>query len=183
MRSMRVFIPVVFSALWLLPTAAAEAREDFENAAKELPFFALDDFFYDRELMARVRPAEADKYNEIVARLIHGEVPVSAEGISLLGASRPSSAEVSGLLRHEDPKVRTLAMAWLFANDGQAALPRLAGLVNDSAPTFGTPLLMAVMWLPGEERPSPPLKDHTVGDVARAMLAFYMDRAGYYYGV
>jgi len=101
----------------------------------------------------------------------------------LLGAKRPSSAEVSGLLRHQDPKVRTLAMAWLFANDGQAALPRLVEFVNDPAQTFPTPLPTAVAYLPGEERPSPPLKDHTVGDVARAMLAFYMGSAGYYYGV
>ncbi len=180
---MRVFVPVLFCALWLLPTAAAEVQEDFEKAAKELPFFSLDDFLFDRELMAQVRPAEADRYNEIVARLIHGEVPIPAEGIALLGAKRPSSAEVSGLLRHQDPKVRTLAMAWLFANEGQAALPRLVEFVNDPAPTFPTPLPTAVAYLPGEERPNPPLKDHTVGDIARAMLAFYMGSAGYYYGV
>jgi len=70
MRSMRVFIPVALSVLWLPPTAAAEVGEDFEKAAKELPFFALDDFLYDRKLMARVRPAEADEYNEIVAHLL-----------------------------------------------------------------------------------------------------------------
>ncbi|MDA1314161.1 MAG: hypothetical protein O2968_12550 [Acidobacteria bacterium] len=183
MQSMRIFIPVVFSALWLLPAASAGVREDFETTAKKLSLFALDDFLYDRELLAQVGLAEANKYNEIIARLIHGEVRVPAEGIALLAANRVTTAEVSPLLRHDDPKVRTLAMAWLFANDGQAALPLLVELIDDPAETFPAPLLTSAMYLPGQERPSPPLQDQTVGGVARAMLAFYMKRAGYYYGV
>jgi len=39
------------------------------------------------------------------------------------------------------------------------------------------------MYPPGREPPSPPLEDQTVGDVARAMVSFYMERAGLYYGV
>lgn len=177
---------LVFALLGMIAEPAPagdDVLKHFERVAGELPFFALGDFLFDRELTAQGPPDEADRYNKTLSRLIHGEIAGSATGMVLISAKRVSSGEVSPLLRDEDPKVRTLAMAWLFANDEEATLPRLVELVNDPAETFPTPLPTAVMYVPGRERPSPPLEKQTVGDVARKMLAFYMERAGYYYGV
>ena len=177
MRSVVVLLLVGLSAA---PAAfAGEAREEFEQAAEELSFFALDDFLYDRDFTARVPANDARQYRETVDRLFRGQV--RADGPFVLNAMRPqpSPTEVRVLLGHDDPKVRTLAIAWLFARQGQQALPLLSEHVNDTAETFPGLQLVASIALPAKVR----TENRTVGQVARGMVDFYMERAGFYYGV
>ena len=178
---MRSILVSALLVLFLLPALGTTGvREDFEQAAVALSFFSWGDFLYRRELTPRVPGDEAHKYNETLAHLIDSGL-AGTTGRPILRASRRASPEeVSALLRHENPKVRTLAMAWLFANKGQSALPQLVGLVGDTAETFPVLQSVASMYLPAQ---NPPLKTQTVSDIARGMLAFYMERAGYYYGV
>ena len=181
---MRSLLVSALLVLFLLPASGASSvREDFEQAAGALSFFSWGDFLYGRELTLRVPGDEARKYNETLAHLIDSGL-AGTTGRPILRASRRASPEeVSALLRHENSKVRTLAMAWLFANKGQSALPQLVELVGDTAETFPVPQPVASIYLPGRDPPDPPLKTQTVSDIARGMLAFYMERAGYYYGV
>ena len=178
---MRSVLVSALLVLFLLPALGTTGvREDFEQAAGALSFFSWGDFLYRRELTPRVPGDETCKYNETLAHLIDSGL-AGTTGRPILRASRRASpGEVSALLRHENPRVRTLAMAWLFANKGQSALPQLVVLVGDTAETFPVLQSVASMYLPAQ---NPPLKTQTVSDIARGMLAFYMERAGYYYGV
>ena len=138
---MRPLLISVLVVLFLLPASGASGvRDDFEQAAGRLPFFSWGDFLYGRDLTPRVAAAEARKYNETLAHLINSASADASEKPILRVLKRTSPEEVSALRRHENPKVRTLAMAWLFANQGQSALPQLLELADDTAQTFPRPL-------------------------------------------
>jgi hypothetical protein len=78
---------------------------------------------------------------------------------------------LAALLKHPDPKVRTLALGAIFQREDGRDLPLIASLVNDSATTF-TNLHNVIGSMPGQalsdfENPQ------TVGQVAGEMLAFW----------
>jgi hypothetical protein len=82
-------------------------------------------------------------------------------------------AALQGLLRHSDPKVRTLALGALFIREDPRDLPLIAGLLGDRARTF--PRLHASANSMGGRLPLSSFEsDQTVGDVAREMIGFYL---------
>jgi hypothetical protein len=88
-----------------------------------------------------------------------------------LGTWTDDRDALAALLKHADPKGRTLALGALFLREDGRDLPLIASLINDPAPTF--PNLHASM----NSRPGPPAMSEvespqTVGEVAQAMLAY-----------
>jgi hypothetical protein len=102
-------------------------------------------------------------------------------GVADLIALQAGEADLLPLLKHRDPKVRTLAMAKLLMNDDARALPALVALAHDPAPTFPNPQPeAATLAMSGI---GPPPKDQTVGDIATAIGNFYLNAAGYGGGI
>ena len=107
------------------------------------------------------RRAPADLHEEY-RRLLEGLRQVSADG----GALRR-------LVVSPDPAIRTLALGGLFLREDPRDLPFIARLLDDTAPTL--PLLKdsdrAEFAIPRSAFTVP----QTVGNVARAMIASYLD--------
>ena len=157
------------AALVLLATVCVEAGafgatvDDFERAAAAERLLDPGCVLYDR--MGRDR----DCANQAADEVVRGNYPI---------------ADLDALRRHRDPRVRTLALVCLFEKGDPKLLPLIFELVGDNASTFpmrtptATPLL----------GPRPPtfreiLKTpQTVGEIAGAMISFYLTRAGYLYG-
>ena len=77
-------------------------------------------------------------------------------------------AALAALLKHADPKIRTLALSAIFQREDGRDLPLIATLINDSAETF--PALQESMSSVGG---SPIEPTQSVAHVAQAMLAFW----------
>jgi hypothetical protein len=76
------------------------------------------------------------------------------------------------LLKHPDPKVRTLALGALWQREDGRDLPLLVSLINDPAPTFANlheSMDQAIRFRPVSDFEN----TQTVGQVARAMLAYW----------
>jgi hypothetical protein len=145
---------------------AAPPKQAFEQAATQLKFLAAGDLLYDR-FPDRIIPREdLESHNKIVAELF---------------ARTDSFDDLTPLLKHEDPKVRTLAIAALNHQNNPKLLPLLLSLCNDSTPTLPHPGLIAV--IPGAEKDATPLEPQTVADFPKAILRQYLTAAGYDGGV
>jgi len=166
------YSPVLLGLLLLLgsqtPAFAEEATAaaELEALAKEFRFFRTWDFLYNRTAVRDLPPKEAERYNRLVARLRAVDASVD---------------ELVGLLGHKEAKVRTLAIAVLFAKEDPSVLPHIADIANDSAQTFAMPVRISRAMDVGMKIEMPPMKDQTVGDVAACVLRFYLERAGCYY--
>lgn len=78
--------------------------------------------------------------------------------------------ELRPLLRDTDPKVRTLAIVLLFAQERLDVLPEIARLIGDHAKTFPRPEMVA-------NQPSAknwPMAQTTVSDYAKTAIQFYV---------
>jgi hypothetical protein len=85
----------------------------------------------------------------------------------------PEREALASLLKHPDPRVRTLALGALFEREDGRDLPLIATLVNDEGATF--PDLFDSTSGEGGPRPMSELESpQTVGQVAKAMLRFWM---------
>jgi len=94
-----------------------------------------------------------------------------AKDLRALGSNRASLAR---LLRHSDPRVRTLALAAIFEREDGRDLPLIATLANDDAQTF--PCLHESMDPVARPHPMSELVSPlTVGQVAKSMLWFWMN--------
>ncbi len=174
------------------PLMGAEGgvREVYEKAAESLEFFACHDFLYEREPAATVPGDKAEAYNRTLYELFGGPLGVFLPGEAnnrytldrMLVNPRPAQALVI-LLEHENPKVRTLALAGLFRLEDPKLLPRIAALAKDEAATFPEPFRYASMAFSQGQPAMPPMEPRTVGQIARAMVRFYMERSGYFYGI
>lgn len=147
----------------------------FHQLAKEVTFFPIDDFLYDRDTFF-FRPKSSDDARRY------------AKLKQILNREQNRVGTLHNLLRDDDPKVRTLVLAALFTKtDAQKTLPYFASFADDDAPTFeghpeldNSPIMFGRM--PVSSGIGPPQKSQTVGYIARAMLRFYMTRSGFYYG-
>jgi hypothetical protein len=148
------------------PAPERNARKDLERLAGRLPFFCTGDFLYDRFNLIRFPDEAARQYKLAIAELT---------------SVRWGVEDLVKLLKHNDPKVRTLALAALFAREDPRLLPQLVPLVDDQAETFSTPQLVATPAF-GKKK-MPPLRKQTVGQVANLFLTFYLGPANYSYGV
>jgi hypothetical protein len=145
-----------------ISSSADAPKSAFEKAAGELKFLAAGDLLYDR-LPDRINPrVDLKAHNKIVAELL---------------ARRDSFDDLVALLKHNDPKVRTLAVAALNHQNDPRLLPLLVPLCNDSATTLPHPGLVAM--IPGMEKDVTPLEPQTVADFPKAILRQYLKAAGY----
>jgi hypothetical protein len=137
--------------------------EDFERAAAvSRKFLDLGCVLYDR--LNRERCAE-----QAGAELVRGDYPIS---------------DLEALTAHRDPRVRTLALVYLFDKGDPKLLPLPFKLVDDPGPTF--PARTPVAYIASSPRPTAfseiPQTPQTVGSVADRMISFYLERAGFSYG-
>lgn len=142
-------------------------RTELEDIAAQLPCFDTACLLYDRMQESRwLSEKDVSPYRQYIAHLM---------------AMQANEEDLLPLLKHHDPKVRTLAMAKLMMNDDAKALPAIVALAYDPAPTFPNPQPDArALAMSGV---GPPPKDQTVGTIATAIGNFYLNAAGWAYGI
>jgi len=147
----------------------AQTRRDFEQMATEMPYLAIESVLFDRNdhLFKVADPMERETHFRILKQATDRKY---------------SKEELLKLLKHPDAKVRTLAMVSLFDRNDPTVLPALVELSNDEAATFDGHGKLSEGWLMTTGIGTPQ-KSQTVGYIAKKMVAFYMERAGYYYGI
>lgn len=144
-----------------------QTRADFEKLASQLQYLSLESVLHDRpEHYFQV--ADRNRHEEhfrILKKVTDGTYPKDA---------------LLELLAHDNPKVRTLAAVAIFDREDPSALPALVKLCADGDATFDGYVEVSMPWPHGIG--PPPLKQ-TVGDIAKKMVGFYMERSGFHYGV
>lgn len=156
----------IFLASWigLGEATSADTRLELEQLAKRLKFFSVHSFMANSS--DRIVPKEmTEEYERLIAPL---------------AAQKHDARTLIELLKHDNPKVRTLAAAGLFARLDPKLLPRLVTLASDPAETFPTPQLIAR--IQGDDSPTP-FDKQTVGAVVTQMINAYLVPAGYHDGV
>lgn len=149
----------------------------FRQLAKEVTFFPIDSFLYDRDSF-HFRPQAPDDERRY------------AKLKQILSREKNGIVTLHNLLRDDDPKVRTLVLAALFTKtDAQQTLPYFASFADEDAPTFdghpeldNSPIMFGGRPVYDGNGVGPPQKAQTVGYIARAMLRFYMTRSGFQHG-
>ena len=124
-------------------------------------------------------------------QFIHGFLPDSylprtdqalgREFAEFLGQGSRTADDFRPLLRHPDPKVRTLALVALYDLEDPKVLSDIFPLVNDGASTFRAAVPVARMWDPRGAL-TIPTKEQTVGAIATEILNVYLQSGGYSYG-
>ncbi|TET33706.1 MAG: hypothetical protein E3J72_16120 [Planctomycetota bacterium] len=166
------FMFVALSFVLLLkatPCNAGEAQDKFEQLAEKLMVFDASAFLYDRPSSALRGYPVGDRYEKYVAEISAIEAEVE---------------ELTELLKHSDPKVRTLALAALLAKEDPKLLPYIHSMVDDSAETFPSPRSLPAPRILTLNNTSalPPTNKQTVGQIARNWLNLYMIHAGFHNG-
>ena len=148
----------------LIPISGNQARpataSEFEKAAASETFLDLDCVVTDRVY-------GQDCTNQAATDLIRRDYPVS---------------DLLVLTDHPDSRVRSLALACLFAKWDPRLLPFLFKLVDDPAPTFPAHMPVANLVPPSTLFSRIPQTAQTVGSVAEDMISVYLKKAGYLYG-
>jgi len=162
-----ISFPMILSVLFAglaagAPAPKPDARKDLERLAEKLQFFSAGDFVYDRTDLRHFPEKEAKKYRQAMRELTETRYEVAA---------------LVALLKHENPKVRTLAMAALFAREDPKLLPHFVSLATDKAATFPAPSPFARAAFGPKE--VPPLEPRTVGQCASMFVEFYSQRASH----
>ena len=149
---------IAFSALVALspalvsPSRGQTTEETFRQLASELPFVSYGDFLSDS------KPGYAGQ----------DQVFKAWAALQAVMKTKPPFADLAKLVKHDDPKVRTLALLGLFDREEQAAFPLIHSLAEDAAATF------PAQFEPGGRAIDEPLrlytKPATVGSVALRML-------------
>ncbi|PQO41947.1 HEAT repeat domain-containing protein [Blastopirellula marina] len=171
--------------LWLLSvvllagpvsTSAAQVsdlektRAEFEALATEVPLLSISSVLYNRFDHLTFRNTEnPEQYQQAMRKVTGGNY---------------ARETLLSLLSDDDPKIRTLAAIALFDREDPHDLPALVALCDDNAETF--PRLQESAYalnLFQKSEKAPPTTKQTVGEVAKKMVAFYMGRSGFYYGV
>jgi hypothetical protein len=164
---MRVMAWAMLVMWFSVASCFAEApKEAFERAAKSLKFLSAADLLHDR-LPDRVNPREdLEAHNKTVTDLF---------------ARNDTMQDLLPLLKHDDSKVRTLAVAVLNHLNDPKILPYLLPLCEDGAQTLPHPGLVAM--IPGMEKDVSPLEPQAVADFPRAIVNQYLAAAGYESGL
>jgi hypothetical protein len=157
------------SGVHLSANPPQDTKADVEKIADKLKFFVTPDFLFDRHeshfYLLSYPPDMVKEYHDLIRPLADSKTPVDAW---------------IGLLKHPDARVRTLALAALFAREDPKLLPHLASLLEDKAATFAKPPWPSSggMMLVNPKFDPKTLEAQTVGDVAGAMVGFYLWRVG-----
>jgi hypothetical protein len=139
-----------------------DARAELEDFADKLKVFPPEGVAANQPDTRDLSGDQAEPYRKFLARIAGRKYEVQT---------------LVDLLQHKNPRVRTLALAALFAREDPKLLPHIASLVNDKAETFPTPEPIAVAaFAPKVE---PPLRKQKVGEIARILLQVYLDPTGF----
>jgi hypothetical protein len=145
-----------------VPRQQSQVAAQLERLAATTSHFATQDIVYNRREERRW-PAELTKQQDDLAAALRA-----------LGGRRE---DLAALLRHADPKVRTLALGALFMREDAHDLPLIAALRGDAAATF--PLIRESPASSGGRLPLSAFEDNqTVGGVALAMMDFWLQPMG-----
>ena len=123
-----------------------------------------------------VRVAQALEHFEVDRLLLDTDFALPEETLAAVAAMEVEALE--RLLAHEGGAVRTLAIAGLYFRLGPQALPLLVPLVEDggAAPPMRVPTSMIL-------RKPQPTAPQTVGDIARRVIEYHLEQAGYRGGI
>jgi hypothetical protein len=153
--------------------AAPDAtRVRLEQMATNYNHFVLETVIRNRPLRLRGLSVEQPDAN---GRFIRKPNPLAEEQSRLLQELRSLDGDrpaLTALLKHPDPKVRTLALGSLFQREDGRDLPLIASLMDDPALTL-TNLHNALGQGGGSQSLTNLENAQTVGDIAREMLAFW----------
>jgi hypothetical protein len=147
---------------WASSNPPPDTKLESERVAAKLKFFDTGVFLFDRDdLRFTNLPKEMEEEYFRLIRLLSDDT---------------HAVEIwTKLLRHADPRVRTLALAALFAREDPKLLPQIASLLEDKSLTFSSPEHFAGLGpLDGKFQ----LQKQTVGDVAGRMVGFYLSSVG-----
>lgn len=175
MLLMSKYLPCLLLVVLLRAVVFAESADfeqthaDFVHMAEKMPYLALGSVLYDA-------PDHGFEVADIGIKNRHFEV------LKQVTDPKYTVEALLHLLKHDDPKVRTLAAVALFDREEPSVLPALVDLCDDKSPTFdGHPELSAI-WL-RHTGIGPPALKQTVSDIIQAMVGFYMHPAGFLYGI
>jgi hypothetical protein len=145
-----------------------DLRDALERTAGKLKYFPTDSFVYDRI---------EDRY--IPKEWLAGW----REAYGLIASGKGTPRERIALLRHTDPKVRTLALAMLYHEEDPKNLRHIASLLKDQAETLPNASIRAARTINSKPGLYPEeVEAQTVGQVAERMLRFALEPAGYQVG-
>lgn len=149
-----------------MQTAATlkETESTLKSLASKLPYLNIPEVLYNR-FKGYGKAEFSSRYGKIFEQLL---------------SRKHTTSNLCALLESRDPKIRTLSMVALYSKEEAAILPAIARLAHDRAATFPQPVPVAMIV---HDESQIPLEKKTVGDVAQAIIGFYMQAAGYYYGV
>jgi len=143
---------------------AADLEKRAREVARELPWLGVEDALFDRDPRLGPRPQQVARGMQKLRELQwHG-----------LPGEEPPLADVRALLKHADPKVRTLGIVLLFDLERVDVLPDIATLAGDAGETFPEPAPIAVT-IASDPGDAWPLEKRTVGDWARAAIRPYVE--------
>ncbi len=141
-----------------------ETEHIFRELAPKLQRLKIDDVLYGR-FQSYGKPEYSGPQGEIFAEV---------------NSPRHTQASLLTLLSDKDPKVRTLALAGLYAKFEPQVLPSIVAMVNDKEPSYLEPLDVARAY--GSQMDIP-TRATTVGEIAQRIVRFYLESAGFYYGI
>jgi hypothetical protein len=158
---------VLVGLAWLIARADATPAAQTPSVSQRLERLASEaTYFATRDILSN-RWSERRWPTHLLLEQEH----VLAELRSVAG----ERAALQALLRHGDPKVRTLALGALFIREDPRDLPLIAQLMQDRATTLPR------LGMSGRSEAPLPLAEfvtpQTVGDVAQAMIRFYLEAA------
>lgn len=177
MKPTRLSVPWKYP--WLFILAHFVLLPDYSYAAKyrsvewNLEHIAKTNRYFSRQVIIENQELRLPPYA--------GKLPEGFESLGLrqlelqrnLHANSYDLSALESLLKHADPKVRTLALGALFQRENGRDLPLIASLLEDDAPTFPD-LHNSMESVAGYFISMKHVEDNqTVGQIARAMLAFW----------
>jgi hypothetical protein len=116
------------------------------------------------------------------SRIPKRELALLKEFTNFLERERWKPSEFLPLLKHDDPKVRTLALVALYDLEDPSVLPHIFPLVTDEASTFVAVRRFASAMNVRDELTPELTEQQTVGSIAAAILNAYLETGGYSYG-
>ena len=144
---------------------AGDLMERAERAAAAIPWYDVGDAVYNRQ------PRGGPDATKVIASLKILEKPAPEPAARFL-VTGWTADEIRRLLKHENPKVRTLGLVLLYNLERVDVLPDIATLVEDDAETFPSPAPISLV-LPGRMPETWPMEKTTVRKYAVAMIEFY----------
>ncbi len=143
-------------------------RTTFERLAREIVVLGPGEFIYGFREPSHIPTKEFAPVKEFTRFLENGNW---------------KSSDFLPLLKHKDPKVRTLALVALYNLEDPRLLPEIFRHVTDQGVTFvAMPYVAHSFYTPEMSLTDDMIKPQTVGTIATAILNPYLESGGYSYG-